>query len=120
MDKAKRNDMHRRFIYLSSDDVGRERSFACSMLMGSFHELAMLVEECADDCREKSLALTALEEASMWAMKAVMFNGPRERLADAAQAAPAGAAAPIEPELSEAARVMQAGMRRTLALQMGA
>ena len=45
MDKAKRNDIHRRFIYLSSDDVSRKRSFACSVLMGSFHELAMLVEE---------------------------------------------------------------------------
>lgn len=120
MDKAKRNDIHRRFIYLSSDDVSRKRSFACSVLMGSFHELAMLVEECARDCREKSLALTALEEASMWAMKAVMFDGPRERLADAAQGAPAGAAAPAGPELSESARVMEAGMRRTFGLKMGA
>lgn len=120
MDKAKRNDIHRRFVYLSSDDVSRERSFACSVLMGRFHELAMMVEECARDCREKSLALTALEEASMWAMKAVMFDGPRERLADAAQGAPAGAAAPAEPELSESARVMEAGMRRTFGLKMGA
>ena len=62
MDKAKRNDIHRRFVYLSSDDVSRERSFACGVLMGRFHELAMMVEECARDCREKSLALTALEE----------------------------------------------------------
>lgn len=120
MDKAKRNDIHRRFVYLSSDDVSRERSFACSVLMGRFHELAMLVEECARDCREKSLALTSLEEASMWAMKAVMFEGPRERLADAAQGAPAGAAAPTEPELSEAARAIEACMRRTFGLKMGA
>ena len=56
----------------------------------------------------------------MWAMKAVMFDGPRERLADAAQGAPAGAAAPAEPELSESARVMEAGMRRTFGLKMGA
>lgn len=39
MDKAKRNDIHRRFVYLSSDDVSRERSFACGVLMGRFHEL---------------------------------------------------------------------------------
>lgn len=120
MDKAKRNDIHRRFIYLSSDDVSRERSFTCSVLMGCFHELAMLVEECARDCREKSLALTALEEASMWAMKAVMFDGPRERLEDAAQGAPAGAAAPAEPELSEAARVARSAARVSTMLQMGA
>lgn len=120
MDKAKRNDIHRRFVYLSSDDVSREKSFACSMLMGRFHELAMMVEECARDCREKSLALTALEEASMWAMKAVMFEGPRERLADAAQGAPAGAAAPTEPELSEAAGAARSAMRASTMLQMGA
>lgn len=99
MDKAKRNDIHRRFVYLSSDDVSRKRSFACSVLMGRFHELAMMVEECTRDCREKSLALTALEEASMWAMKAVMFEGPREKLADAAQGAPAGAAAPASADM---------------------
>ena len=120
MDKAKRNDIHRRFVYLSSDDVSRERSFACGVLMGRFHELAMMVEECARDCREKSLALTALEEASMWAMKAVMFEGPRERLADAAQGAPAGAAAPAGAELSEAAGAARSAMRASTMLQMGA
>lgn len=120
MDKAKRDDIRRRFIYLPSDDIGRTRSFTCSVLMGGFHELAMLVEECASDCREKSMALTALEEASMWAMKAVAFEGPTEKLADAAQDAPAGAAAPTEPELSEAARVARSAMRVSTMLQMGA
>lgn len=93
MDKAKRNDIHRRFFYLSSDDVSREKSFACSMLMGRFHELAMLVEECARDCREKSLALTALEEASMWAMRAIERHGIVDRMMAASQDALADAAA---------------------------
>ena len=93
MDKAKRNDIHRRFFYLSSDDVSREKSFACSMLMGRFHELAMLVEECARDCREKSLALTALEEASMWSMRAIERHGIVDRMMAASQDSPADAAA---------------------------
>lgn len=70
MDKAKRNDIHRRFVYLSSDDVSRKRSFACGVLMGSFHELAMLVEECARDCREKSLALTVWLAVEVWRLAA--------------------------------------------------
>lgn len=43
-----------------------------------------------------------------------------ERLADAAQGAPAGAAAPTEPELSEAAGAARSAMRASTMLQMGA
>lgn len=36
--------------------------------------LAMLLEEKIPECREKSLAITKLEEVSMWANKATVFH----------------------------------------------
>ena len=43
-------------------------------LRGSFQTLAALLDEGIPECREKSLAFTALEETSMWAMKALSLT----------------------------------------------
>lgn len=62
-------------------------------VMEAFRQLAQTVDECARDCREKSLALTALEEASMWAMRAIERHGIVDRMMAASQDALADAAA---------------------------
>ena len=40
----------------------------------SFQALAGLLDGCIPECREKSLAFTALEESAMWGMKALALT----------------------------------------------
>ena len=40
----------------------------------SYQALAGLLDGCISECREKSLAFTALEESAMWAMKALSLT----------------------------------------------
>jgi len=42
----------------------------------AFTELDNLVQELAPSTRERSVALTNLEQAAMWAIKAVVVNDP--------------------------------------------
>jgi hypothetical protein len=40
----------------------------------SFQAITGLLDGCIPECREKSLAFTALEESAMWAMKALSLT----------------------------------------------
>ena len=42
------------------------------------HEFAALIYDFAVDCRERSLAITKIEEAVMWANAAIARRNPRE------------------------------------------
>lgn len=44
------------------------------VLRSSAHSLAELIEERCPNSREKSLAITKVEEALMWANKAIVVN----------------------------------------------
>lgn len=41
---------------------------------GTFQQFADIIMEEIPDCRERSLAITKLEEASMWLNKAIINN----------------------------------------------
>ena len=41
-----------------------------------FQRLVTVLDDAIPECREKSLAFTALEEAGMWAMKALSHTDP--------------------------------------------
>lgn len=43
-------------------------------LREAMKELSTLIEDEIPNCRERSLAITKLEECSMWANKAIVFN----------------------------------------------
>lgn len=53
-------------------------------------ELHSAIEKATPTCRERSVALTKLEEVAMWAIKAVVLNDPKstptDPVADAARA----------------------------------
>ena len=40
----------------------------------AFSRLSDLIEQLAPDCRERSIALTNLEQSAMWAIKAIVHN----------------------------------------------
>ena len=42
----------------------------------SMMDMVHLLDSSIPECREKSLAFTALEECAMWAMKALSLTGP--------------------------------------------
>lgn len=44
-------------------------------IRGHAKDLAHFIDDTAPDCREKSLAITKLEEAVMWANAAIARNG---------------------------------------------
>ena len=52
---------------------------AISMLREAFSELHERIDKIAPASREKSLALTELEQSAMWAIKAVVTNDPKSR-----------------------------------------
>lgn len=66
-------EMAKRFTYhppRSDDEIqayARIRSMA--------HDIAQHIDQVAPDSREKSLAITAIEEAVMWANAAIARNG---------------------------------------------
>lgn len=45
-------------------------------LREAFSELSVKIEAICPGSREKSVAVTNLEQAAMWAIKAVVFNDP--------------------------------------------
>ena len=61
------------FAYHKPSDDGLEK---ITKLREGFSALANLIKETAPDSRQKSVALTELETAAMWAIKAVVFNDP--------------------------------------------
>lgn len=68
MDEA---DLKTRFTYHSPGGNQAERY---GWLRKEAHQLAILINEQAPDSREKSLAITHLEEAVMWANAAIARN----------------------------------------------
>ena len=47
-----------------------------AQLRRAFSDLQTLIEELAPNSRERSIAVTNLESAAMWAIKAVVCNDP--------------------------------------------
>lgn len=45
-----------------------------------YKRIAAELDSCLPDCRNKSLALTALEEASMWSHKAIAGTAPLDTI----------------------------------------
>jgi hypothetical protein len=58
-----------------SHDLDSEQARNVRKVRDNGLELAGLIDFVVPDCREKSLALTALEESVMWANKAVSMHG---------------------------------------------
>lgn len=48
---------------------------AIKKVRAAFKELSDLMAETIPNCRERSLAMTNLEQANMWANKAIVFVG---------------------------------------------
>jgi hypothetical protein len=61
------------FAYHKPSPDGLER---ITMLRNTFSELKCVIETACPASRERSVALTELETAAMWAIKAVVFNDP--------------------------------------------
>jgi hypothetical protein len=62
------DEIRERFTYHPPSDGGAQRH---RVLSESFIELAQLVDDVSPDGREKSLAMTSLEQAKFWASAAV-------------------------------------------------
>lgn len=61
------------FAYHKPSDDGFRRIQA---LREAFSSVARAIEENCSSSRQKSVAITELETAAMWAIKAVVFNDP--------------------------------------------
>lgn len=72
IDDATAADLRRRFTGHEITEDQRPRTLA---LQAEHHALATTVCECAPPSRERSLALTKLEEALVWAMLAIVHEG---------------------------------------------
>lgn len=70
-----------RFKSFTPDNNQRAR---LDQLTGAYKSLAMVIENCCKDSREKQLAFTKLEEVAMWANKSVFdrwgAGEPRQNL----------------------------------------
>lgn len=67
-----RNDLKNRFEYHPPKD--EETKFAHETIRNTMHRAASDVDLLCPDGREKSLAITKLEEAMMWANAAIARN----------------------------------------------
>jgi len=65
------NDLEKRFTY-HAPKQGQPEKY--TVIRGQAFELAKVIDSAAPDSREKSLAITALEEAVMWANAAIARN----------------------------------------------
>jgi hypothetical protein len=74
-----RDDLHNRFSYHPATPDTAE-SYA--HLRQMFEALALAVDGQAPDSREKSLAITHLEDALMWANKAIAMTTPVDDVND--------------------------------------
>ena len=61
------------FAYHKPSDAGLEKITA---LRAGFSEVKRLIEKTCPESRHRSVAITELETAAMWAIKAVVFNDP--------------------------------------------
>jgi hypothetical protein len=50
------------------------------ILREKFSELQDAIDQCAPPSRERAVALTNLETAAMWAIKAVVMNDPKSEV----------------------------------------
>lgn len=58
------------FEYQKPDEAGIKQIESVRSKCKELHELLLTLPE----CRERSLAITKLEEVSMWANKGIVFN----------------------------------------------
>lgn len=70
--------MRKTYAYHKPSASGVEKIAA---LRRAFSELHDKIEELAPSARERSVALTNLETAAMWAIKAVVCNDPESEIA---------------------------------------
>lgn len=73
------SEIKKTFAYHKPSEDGLRR---IKDLRESFSELYDEVESLAPASRERSLAITALEEAAMWAIKAVVVHDPESVVDD--------------------------------------
>lgn len=64
-------DLENRFKFHPADELKKERHEA---VRENCLELAKFIENVMSDCREKSLAITKLEEVMMWANAGIARN----------------------------------------------
>lgn len=62
-----------------SEPITREKLAAIKSMADATHELAFQFLKVADESRERSAALTKLEEFIMWAARCIAVNGVREQ-----------------------------------------
>ena len=67
------DELHKRFAYHPATP---DTATTYSILRDLFERLATAVDELTPDSREKSLAVTHLEDSLMWANKAVAMTVP--------------------------------------------
>ncbi|MEY2873489.1 MAG: hypothetical protein RLZZ373_860 [Pseudomonadota bacterium] len=61
------------YAYHKPSDDGMDR---INRLREAFSAVDRAIKETCPDSRQKSVAITELETAAMWAIKAVVFNDP--------------------------------------------
>lgn len=66
-------DVLKTYAHHRPSDAGLEKITALRALFSDLHRV---VEQVAPASRERSVALTHLEDAAMWAIKAVVTNDP--------------------------------------------
>lgn len=65
------------FAYHKPSDAGLARIID---LREAFSNVKQVIEANCPDSRQKSVAITELETAAMWAIKAVVFNNPSSKV----------------------------------------
>jgi len=71
------SDPLKTFAYHSPSPEGLQQ---IAQLRKAFSEVAAVIYLYAPDTRERSIALTRLEEAAMWAIKSIVFNDPESKV----------------------------------------
>lgn len=66
------------YAYHKPSDDGFAR---ITLLREAFSDVSRAIEETCPDSRHKAVAITQLETAAMWAIKAVVFNDPASEVA---------------------------------------
>lgn len=64
-------DMEKRFVYHAPHD---ELQMKYETIRHTLHDMALLINATCPDSREKSLAITKLEEAMFWANASIARN----------------------------------------------
>lgn len=71
--------MDKAFAYHRPSTTGLED---ITHLRNGFSDLKQMIETLCRPSRERSIALTGLESAAMWAIKALVFNDPNSVVED--------------------------------------